>query len=271
MSIPRHDGGHRRRLHRRHDPVHPGARRPVEPGDARRGNLYGIVGMAIAVLATIVSRSGIAGRIVLLVVVGAMASAAVGLCRARTVQMTQMPELVALMHSLVGLAAMLVGLNELPRHRPSGRHARRIRAGHPSRRDLHRRLDRRGHVLRIGHRVRKLSARISGKPLLLPGRHCDQPRRLAGRSSWFDRVVRASPPISPACCSLVMSTRAAVRPAPGDGDRRRRHAGRRLDAQQLFGLGGGGDWLHADNDLLIVTGALVGSSGAILSYIMCRR
>src|SRR6185436_19354795 len=78
------------------------------PETARRGNLFGMVGMAIAVLATVlgpqVGPKGIAW------IVGAMAvGAAVGLYAARTVKMTQMPELVALMHSLVGLAAVLVG------------------------------------------------------------------------------------------------------------------------------------------------------------------
>src|SRR5512139_3141063 len=75
---------------------------------SRRGNLYGIVGMAIAVLATVFGPQVTAGG--LPYIVGAMAiGAAIGLYAARIVKMTQMPELVALMHSLVGLAAMLVG------------------------------------------------------------------------------------------------------------------------------------------------------------------
>src|SRR5678816_2442095 len=78
------------------------------PESSRRGNLYGIIGMAIAVLATIfgpqVTPSGFAW------IIGAMAvGATIGLYAARVVRMTQMPELVALMHSLVGLAAVLVG------------------------------------------------------------------------------------------------------------------------------------------------------------------
>src|SRR5882672_8947020 len=78
------------------------------PESSRRGNLYGMVGMAIAVLATVlgpqVEPKGIAW------IVGAMAiGATLGLYAARVVKMTQMPELVALMHSLVGLAAMLMG------------------------------------------------------------------------------------------------------------------------------------------------------------------
>src|SRR5664279_564435 len=75
---------------------------------SRRGNLYGMIGMAIAVLATVfgpqVTSAGIPW------IIGAMlVGASVGLYAARTVQMTQMPELVALMHSMVGLAACLVG------------------------------------------------------------------------------------------------------------------------------------------------------------------
>ncbi|HEX6945186.1 MAG TPA: NAD(P)(+) transhydrogenase (Re/Si-specific) subunit beta, partial [Casimicrobiaceae bacterium] len=75
---------------------------------SRRGNLYGIVGMTIAVLATIFGPQVSAGGLPF--IVGAMAvGAAIGLYAARIVKMTQMPELVALMHSLVGLAACLVG------------------------------------------------------------------------------------------------------------------------------------------------------------------
>ncbi|MFY9328261.1 MAG: NAD(P)(+) transhydrogenase (Re/Si-specific) subunit beta, partial [Georgfuchsia sp.] len=78
------------------------------PATSRRGNLYGMIGMTIAVLATVfgprVSMAGIPW------IIGAMVvGAAIGLYAARTVKMTQMPELVALMHSLVGLAACLVG------------------------------------------------------------------------------------------------------------------------------------------------------------------
>ena len=75
---------------------------------ARRGNLYGMIGMAIAVLATVLGPRILAAGLPW--VVGAMAvGAAIGVYAARVVQMTQMPELVALMHSLVGLAAVLVG------------------------------------------------------------------------------------------------------------------------------------------------------------------
>src|SRR4029450_12059339 len=78
------------------------------PETARRGNLYGIIGMAIAGLATVFGPQGTAAGLPCLV--GAsVVGACVGLYAARVVKMTQMPELVALMHSLVGLAAMLVG------------------------------------------------------------------------------------------------------------------------------------------------------------------
>src|SRR5512132_2226458 len=77
------------------------------PESSRRGNLYGMIGMAIAVLATVAGRVASPG---LPWVAGALAAGAtIGLYLARTVKMTQMPELVAFMHSLVGLVAMLVG------------------------------------------------------------------------------------------------------------------------------------------------------------------
>src|SRR5512147_498822 len=78
------------------------------PETSRRGNLYGVIGMAIAVLATVFGTQVTAAGYPY--IVGAMVvGAAIGLYAARIVKMTQMPELVALMHSLVGLAAMLVG------------------------------------------------------------------------------------------------------------------------------------------------------------------
>ena len=100
-----------------------------------------------------------------------------------------------------------------------------------------------GSVIAFG----KLSARISGKPLLLPARHW---MNLAGLLVviCFGYRVPAAPNRSTAgMLPLIVMTRhrAAVRRAHGDGDRRRRHAGGRLDAEQLLGLGGGGDRLHA--------------------------
>src|SRR5204863_5564528 len=139
------------------------------PESSRRGNLYGMIGMAIAVLATIfgprVIPSGIAW------IVGALLiGAAIGLYLARTVQMTQMPELVAFMHSLVGLVAMVVGY-------ASYIDPTAAEGMSPAEATIHHieiylgvligAVTLSGSVIAFG----KLSARISGKPLLLPGRH----------------------------------------------------------------------------------------------------
>src|SRR3954471_24996482 len=139
------------------------------PEASRRGNLYGMVGMAIAVLATLlgpqVEPSGIAW------IVGAMAvGAMVGLYAARVVKMTQMPELVALMHSLVGLAAMLVGYANFIDPAVSATMT-------PAENAIHEiemyigvligAITFSGSVIAFG----KLSARITGKPVLLPARH----------------------------------------------------------------------------------------------------
>src|SRR6188768_1152453 len=136
---------------------------------SRRGNLYGTIGMAIAVLATVfgpaVTPAGYP------YIVGAMVvGAAIGLYAARVVQMTQMPELVALMHSLVGLAAMLVGYANFIDPAVSTNLT-------PAENSIHEiemyigvligAVTFSGSVIAFG----KLSARISGKPVLLPGRH----------------------------------------------------------------------------------------------------
>src|SRR3954471_19709289 len=138
------------------------------PESSRRGNLYGMVGMAIAVVATIAGRvapAGLAGVVAALVV-----GAAIGLYLARTVKMTQMPELVAFMHSLVGLVAMLVGyasyIDPTASAGMSGPeatiHHAEIYIG-----VLIGAVTLSGSVVAFG----KLSGRIGGKPLLLPARH----------------------------------------------------------------------------------------------------
>src|SRR6476661_8819530 len=136
---------------------------------SRRGNLYGIIGMAIAVIATVfgtqVTSAGLPYILAAMVV-----GAAIGLYASRIVQMTQMPELVALMHSLVGLAAMLVGYANFIDPAVSANLT-------PAENTIHEvemyigvligAVTFSGSVIAFG----KLSARISGKPVLLPGRH----------------------------------------------------------------------------------------------------
>src|SRR3990172_3167873 len=139
------------------------------PESSRRGNLYGMIGMAIAVLATVfgpqVTATGYAW------IVGAMVvGASIGLYAARVVKMTQMPELVALMHSLVGLAAMLVGFANYIDPAASAQfqgaektiHEIEIYVG-----ILMGAVTFSGSVIAFG----KLSGKISGKPMLLPARH----------------------------------------------------------------------------------------------------
>jgi NAD(P) transhydrogenase subunit beta len=237
------------------------------PETSRRGNLYGIIGMAIAVAATVlgprVSAAGIPW------IIGAMvAGGAVGLLAAKKVQMTQMPELVALMHSLVGLAACLVGFASYVDTSTSftgaekAIHEIEIYVG-----ILIGAVTFSGSIIAFG----KLSGKIGGKPLLLPARHW---LNLAGLLAvlWYGRAFVAAPSIEAGMVPLAVMTVIAL----------------------LFGIHmvmaiGGADmpvvvsmlnsysgWAAAatgfmlSNDLLIVTGALVGSSGAILSYIMCR-
>src|SRR5690349_9416645 len=139
------------------------------PESSRRGNLYGMVGMAIAVLATLlgaqVQSQGIAW------IVGAMAvGAALGLYAARVVKMTQMPELVALMHSLVGLAAVLVGYANYIDPAASAHYQGAERTIHEAEIYIGVLI---GAVTFSGSLIAfgKLSAKITGKPVLLPGRH----------------------------------------------------------------------------------------------------
>ncbi|HEY7840977.1 MAG TPA: Re/Si-specific NAD(P)(+) transhydrogenase subunit beta [Gammaproteobacteria bacterium] len=239
------------------------------PETSRRGNLYGMVGMSIAVLATILGPQVLKAGIPW--IIGAMvAGGAIGLYAARTVKMTQMPELVALMHSLVGLAACLVGFANYIDPAASAHFAGAEMAIHQIEiyvGILIGAVTFSGSVIAFG----KLSGKISGKPLLLPARHWIN---LIGLLVvlWFGAQFVAATTVDAGMTPLVVMTVVAL----------------------LFGIHmvmaiGGADmpvvvsmlnsysgWAAAatgfmlSNDLLIVTGALVGSSGAILSYIMCR-
>ena len=236
---------------------------------ALRGNLYGMVGMTLAVLATVlgpkVSAAGIPW------VAGAMVvGGLIGVYAARTVQMTQMPELVALMHSMVGMAAVLVGVATFIDPEAS-------KGLEGAARSIHEMeiyvgvfigaVTFSGSIIAFG----KLSGRIGGNPMLLPGRHW---MNLTGLLVvvWFGRAFMNAHTVEEAMVPMAVMTVVAL----------------------LFGIHmvmaiGGADmpvvvsmlnsysgWAAAatgfmlSNDLLIVVGALVGSSGAILSYIMCN-
>ncbi len=238
------------------------------PETSRRGNWYGIIGMTIAVLATVfgprVTPQGYAW------IVGAMVvGGSIGLYAARAVKMTQMPELVAIMHSLVGLAACTIGFASFidtstvfATAAEQTIHEMEIYIG-----VLIGAVTFSGSVIAFG----KLSGKISGKPMLLPARHF---LNLAGLLAviWFAYQFLTAGSIQAGMLPFIVMTVIAL----------------------LFGIHmvmaiGGADmpvvvsmlnsysgWAAAatgfmlSNDLLIVVGALVGSSGAILSYIMCR-
>jgi NAD(P) transhydrogenase subunit beta len=238
------------------------------PETARRGNLFGMVGMAIAVLATVLGPRVTAGGIPW--IVGALVvGGGIGLFAAKKVQMTQMPELVALMHSLVGLAACLVGFASyvdtstvFPTPVEKTIHEVEIYIG-----ILIGAITFSGSIIAFG----KLSGRIGGKPLLLPGRHL---LNLAGLLVviWFGRVFLQAHDMGAGLLPLLVMTVIALL----------------FGVHMVMAIGGAdmpvvvsmlnsySGWAAAatgfmlSNDLLIVTGALVGSSGAILSYIMCR-
>jgi NAD(P) transhydrogenase subunit beta len=239
------------------------------PETSRRGNLYGMIGMTIAVLATVfgpqVTAAGY-GWIVGAMVVGA----AVGLYAARIVKMTQMPELVALMHSLVGLAAVLVGFANYIDPAAAGVfegaektiHEIEIYIG-----ILIGAVTFSGSVIAFG----KLSGKISGSPMLLPARHW---LNLIGLLVvlWFGwRFINThtvADGMMPLLVMTVIALAFGVHMVMAIGGADMPVVVSMLNSYSGWAAAATGFMLN--NDLLIVTGALVGSSGAILSYIMCR-
>ncbi|KVA72257.1 NAD(P) transhydrogenase subunit beta [Burkholderia ubonensis] len=239
----------------------------ANPETARRGNLLGMIGMLIAVLATVlgprVSAEGIPYVVAALVVGGA-----VGLIAAKKVQMTQMPELVALMHSLVGLAACLVGFASYidTSVQFSGAekaiHEVEIYVG-----ILIGAVTFAGSVVAFG----KLSGKIGGKPLLLPARHWLNLAALLvviayGRTFLHAESIQDG--MTPLVVMTVISLLFGVHMVMAIGGADMPVVVSMLNSYSGWAAAATGFMLG--NDLLIVIGALVGSSGAILSYIMCR-
>ncbi|HYC38277.1 MAG TPA: Re/Si-specific NAD(P)(+) transhydrogenase subunit beta [Usitatibacter sp.] len=239
------------------------------PETSRRGNLYGILGMAIAVGATVlgprVSATGLAWIAAALVVGGG-----VGLYLARTVRMTQMPELVAFMHSLVGLVAVLVGYASYVDPGATGGMSRAEVAIHHVEvyvGVLIGAVTLSGSVIAFG----KLSARISGKPLLLPSRHLLNLAALVvviGLGYAFLRASSLQEGMIPLFLMTLIALAFGVHMVMAIGGADMPVVVSMLNSYSGWAAAATGFMLS--NDLLIVTGALVGSSGAILSYIMCR-
>ena len=233
---------------------------------SRRGNLYGMIGMAIAVLATIFGPSVTAAGLPW--IIGAMVvGAAIGLYLARVVQMTQMLELVAFMHSMVGLAACLVGFaSYIDTSMPlTGAekviHEVEIYVG-----ILIGAVTFSGSVIAFG----KLSGKIGGKPLLLPGRHYLNLIGLLiviyfGRE--FLHAETMAQGMLPLIVMTVISLLFGIHMVMAIGGADMPVVVSMLNSYSGWAAAATGFMLS--NDLLIVTGALVGSSGAILSYIMC--
>ncbi len=232
---------------------------------ARRGNWYGIVGMAIALVATIL---GVVTQHYTLLFIALLIGGSVGLVLARRVQMTQMPELVAILHSLVGLAAVLVGFANFMDHSTV------LHGAEATIHDIETYLGVligavtfSGSVIAFG----KLSGRIGGKPLTLPARHWLNLGLLLG-SIWFGIEFVEQSAAGGGTWPLLLMTLIAlafgVHMVMAIGGADMPVVVSMLNSYSGWAASATGFMLS--NDLLIVTGALVGSSGAILSYIMCR-
>lgn len=247
---------------------------------AKTGNAYGVTGMAIAIVATIylalkgadvkgaLGIPAAVGLIVLAMAIGAV----IGIWRAKRVEMTQMPELIAILHSLVGAAAVLVGYNSFLTEKGL--------------RDVKSALELTGSLATI-HSVEvflgvfigavtltgsvvaflKLSTRISSKPLTLPQRHKMNLAALlisAGLMVWFVSSGSVVPLLIMTVIALLLGWHLVASIGGGDMP----VVISMLNSYSGWAAAAAGFMLS--NDLLIVVGALVGSSGAILSYIMCR-
>ena len=247
------------------------------PETAKRGNWYGITGMAIAVIATVfgwrVFGNGeipiVVGAGFVFILLAMVIGGAVGLYAARTVQMTQMPELVAIMHSLVGFAACAIGFASyidtstvFATHAEHTIHLVEIYVG-----ILIGAVTFTGSVIAFG----KLSGRIDGKPLLLPARHWIN---LAGLilviifGKFFLGAETIAGGMFPLIVMTLISLAFGVHMVMAIGGADMPVVISMLNSYSGWAAAATGFMLS--NDLLIVVGALVGSSGAILSYIMCR-
>ena len=237
------------------------------PTTARRGNVFGIVGMAIAVLVTLAlvySHTKNVGYILGGIVIGG----AIGAVIARRVQMTQMPELVAAFHSLVGMAAVLIAIAAI--HDPNA-------FGLPSPIPTGNKLELfigtfigaitfSGSVIAFG----KLSGKIRSAPVVFPGQHWLNlllAIAMIAFGVWFFMTGEENkwPPYIVMTAIAFLLGVLIIIPIGG--------ADMPVVISMLNSYSGwaaAGIGFSLNNPMLIIAGSLVGSSGAILSYIMCK-
>ena len=241
-------------------------------GSARRGSAFGIAGMGIAIIVTMISTQG--GNLAFSVL-GMFVGAAVGLYMANRVEMTQMPQLIALLHSFVGLAAVLVGvanyLEPILQYSSHDGHASTERIIHLCEIFLGVFI---GAVTLAGSVVAcgKLHGLISSKPMVLPARNylnvgCILLILLLGYLFLgYGHGDAVGLFLLLAMTALAVLLGVHLVAAIGGADMP--VVVSMLNSYSGWAASATGFMLN--NDLLIITGALVGSSGAILSYIMCR-
>ncbi|HET9992152.1 MAG TPA: NAD(P)(+) transhydrogenase (Re/Si-specific) subunit beta [Kofleriaceae bacterium] len=224
-------------------------------GTARRGNLYGMIGMAIAIGATLSVTAENTNPVLLVAVAG---GGVLGAIMALRVGMTQMPELVALLHSFVGLAAVLVGFSI------------QLRGDVPTAESIEVYIDVIiGSITTTGSVLAflKLRGSISGKPLLLPARHFLNLAMLIAIVVLGVLYTRHGETMSILIATAIAGV-LGMHLVAGIGGADMPVVVSMLNSYSGWTAAAAGFMLK--NDALIITGALVGSSGAILSYIMCR-
>ena len=231
---------------------------------AKRGNVFGMVGMGIALFVTVFgpNTQGLVWILIAMVI-----GAAIGIHRARKVEMTQMPELIAILHSFVGLAAVLVGYNSY------------IEPGEvaPDMHTIHMvevylgifigAVTFTGSIVAFG----KLNGKISSKPLSLPHKHKLNLAALVVSLLFMFCFLSADGSAWGTICLLIMTVIALAfgwHLVASIGGADMPVVISMLNSYSGWAAAATGFMLS--NDLLIVIGALVGSSGAILSYIMCK-
>jgi NAD(P) transhydrogenase subunit beta len=237
------------------------------PETSRQGNLFGMVGMAIAIVTTLASHPPAGVAAWALVVIGLFAGGSVGAVIARRVPMTAMPELVAAFHSLVGMAAVLVAAGAL--YAPSAFGIGNVGSIHKSslvEMSIGAAI---GAITFTGSVIAflKLSARMSGAPIILPARHAINIALAIALIVLVVVFVRTESHLAFWLIALASFALGVLMIIPIGG------ADMPVVISMLNSYSGwaaAGIGFTVENSALIITGALVGSSGAILSYIMCK-